>query len=118
MYMNGMGTNGTGPVPGPTLVRGPSPERTNIMRLALAAMGGLAGGMASTFVMRRREDVGEERMKNLVKGSAIGGAASLALFLLFSGFESVATAATAQPAPPTRIAQPITGGVLNQHLYE
>jgi hypothetical protein len=61
--------------------------------------------------MRRREDEGEERMKNLVKGGAIGGAASLALFLLFSGIEGVATAATTQPPPPTRPAQPIIGGV-------
>jgi hypothetical protein len=86
-------------------------QRTNVMRLALAAMGGFAGGMASTFVMRRGEDVGEERMKNLVKGSAIGGAAALALFLLFSGVEGVATASTRQPAQP-RPAQPITGGLL------
>lgn len=115
MYTRGMGTNG---MPVPMLVRGPTPERMNIMRLALAALGGLAGGMASTFVMRRHEDVGDERMKNLVKGSAIGGAASLALFLMFSGIEGVATAATTQPPPPTRPAQPIIGGVRNQVLYE
>jgi hypothetical protein len=117
--LGGLGTNGVATqIPTPPTLAQQSVQRTNIMRTALAAMGGFAGGMASTYFMRRDLDVGEDRMKNLVKGSVIGGVASLALFLLFSGVEGVATAATPQPAipaPPTRV---ITGGVLNQHLYE
>jgi branched-subunit amino acid ABC-type transport system permease component len=108
--LGSLGTNGTTPPP-PTAYVQRTVQHSNMMSTALAAMGGFAGGMASTYFMRRHEDVGEERMKNLVKGSVIGGVASLALFLLFSGISGVATAAPAQPT--AQPATPIYGGVLN-----
>jgi hypothetical protein len=85
MYqVTGLGTNG-GQAPEVEIEQAASSaRRTNIMRMALASIGGAAGGMAAAYFLRP-EDVGQERYKSAVKGAFIGGAVALGMTFLFQG---------------------------------